>query len=136
MCLNVYANGFGDGKGRHVSVFTCLMKGENDDNLKWPFRGTIAVTLLNQLQPNNHHLRNIHFVEEIAGDYASRVMKREGATWGTHKLISHNDLKYNEVNNSCYLKGDALYFRIDSVCLLYTSPSPRDRQKSRMPSSA
>ena len=25
---------------------------------------------------------------------------------------------------------------IDSGCLLYTSPSPRDRQKSRMPSSA
>ena len=24
----------------------------------------------------------------------------------------------------------------DSLCLLYTSPSPRDRQKSRMPSSA
>ena len=24
----------------------------------------------------------------------------------------------------------------DGVCLLYTSPSPRDRQKSRMPSSA
>ena len=26
--------------------------------------------------------------------------------------------------------------RISSTCLLYTSPSPRDRQKSRMPSSA
>ena len=26
--------------------------------------------------------------------------------------------------------------REDSLCLLYTSPSPRDRQKSRMPSSA
>ena len=25
---------------------------------------------------------------------------------------------------------------LDYVCLLYTSPSPRDRQKSRMPSSA
>ena len=25
---------------------------------------------------------------------------------------------------------------IENVCLLYTSPSPRDRQKSRMPSSA
>ena len=24
----------------------------------------------------------------------------------------------------------------NSICLLYTSPSPRDRQKSRMPSSA
>ena len=27
-------------------------------------------------------------------------------------------------------------FDVPSVCLLYTSPSPRDRQKSRMPSSA
>ena len=25
---------------------------------------------------------------------------------------------------------------LDGSCLLYTSPSPRDRQKSRMPSSA
>ena len=25
---------------------------------------------------------------------------------------------------------------VDEVCLLYTSPSPRDRQKARMPSSA
>ena len=25
---------------------------------------------------------------------------------------------------------------LNTVCLLYTSPSPRDRQKSRMPSSA
>ena len=37
----------------------------------------------------------------------------------------------------------ALYYALlelgvseDIVCLLYTSPSPRDRQKSRMPSSA
>ena len=31
---------------------------------------------------------------------------------------------------------DALIVRVDGGCLLYTSPSPRDRQKSRMPSSA
>ena len=29
-----------------------------------------------------------------------------------------------------------LDFTHHTVCLLYTSPSPRDRQKSRMPSSA
>ena len=29
-----------------------------------------------------------------------------------------------------------LYMIADNDCLLYTSPSPRDRQKSRMPSSA
>ena len=40
--------------------------------------------------------------------------------------------------------GGGLFFRLSGVvnstviirCLLYTSPSPRDRQKSRMPSSA
>ena len=31
--------------------------------------------------------------------------------------------------------GTPLYV-LDEACLLYTSPSPRDRQKSRMPSSA
>ena len=30
----------------------------------------------------------------------------------------------------------SLGFALFNVCLLYTSPSPRDRQKSRMPSSA
>ena len=28
------------------------------------------------------------------------------------------------------------YMHLINICLLYTSPSPRDRQKSRMPSSA
>ena len=31
---------------------------------------------------------------------------------------------------------DNLKMTKDVTCLLYTSPSPRDRQKSRMPSSA
>ena len=35
-------------------------------------------------------------------------------------------------SNACALGDKAS----DTVCLLYTSPSPRDRQKSRMPSSA
>ena len=40
-----------------------------------------------------------------------------------------------KVNINPHLKHNkALYTHND--CLLYTSPSPRDRQKSRMPSSA
>ena len=49
-------------------------------------------------------------------------------------VVSHGDdtagaiiVKVNKLN------GDAVLFE---SCLLYTSPSPRDRQKSRMPSSA
>ena len=33
-------------------------------------------------------------------------------------------------------RGDGQAFRRAVVCLLYTSPSPRDTERSRMPSSA
>ena len=36
------------------------------------------------------------------------------------------------INPPVYYGGPVL----NNICLLYTSPSPRDRQKSRMPSSA
>ena len=32
--------------------------------------------------------------------------------------------------------GNVTFENQNGICLLYTSPSPRDRQKSRMPSSA
>ena len=34
------------------------------------------------------------------------------------------------------LSSGKMYVNVPWTCLLYTSPSPRDRQKSRMPSSA
>ena len=33
-------------------------------------------------------------------------------------------------------KGEVIQAMLDEACLLYTSPSPRDRTRSRMPSSA
>ena len=52
---------------------------------------------------------------------------------GIELLISH------DTNNLNYLTGyDAwsFYYAQCAICLLYTSPSPRDRIASRMPSSA
>ena len=48
---------------------------------------------------------------------------------------------YSEVSGTKFVlagkeSGTALEFTQSCCCLLYTSPSPRDRQKSRMPSSA
>ena len=46
-------------------------------------------------------------------------------------------IKPSSLDDVSVLLEDALTARlIDKDCLLYTSPSPRDRQKSRMPSSA
>ena len=49
-----------------------------------------------------------------------------------------NNSKYIEANSKALhaLKSTLNNDYLSRVCLLYTSPSPRDRQKSRMPSSA
>ena len=45
--------------------------------------------------------------------------------------------KAQDKDNSSKISVSAQPFKVeDDTCLLYTSPSPRDRQKSRMPSSA
>ena len=43
-------------------------------------------------------------------------------------------MTWGEADN--LLKDALLQLKDNCICLLYTSPSPRDRQKSRMPSSA
>ena len=52
-----------------------------------------------------------------------------------------NEITVSDVDANLFLNGAQLANVIVQVshmnsCLLYTSPSPRDRQKSRMPSSA
>ena len=54
MCLMVFANGYGDGAGTHLSVYVYLMKGEHDDKLTWPFRGDITIQLVNQYKGQDH----------------------------------------------------------------------------------
>ena len=47
-------------------------------------------------------------------------------------------LNYSEIPNFLQpsIEGHSGKLSIVNICLLYTSPSPRDREKSRMPSSA
>ena len=66
-------------------------------------------------------------VSEAVNPQADAPKKNAVAAEPSHiaKMASHEDL------------GKAVTKPTDSnPCLLYTSPSPRDRQKSRMPSSA
>ena len=61
------------------------------------------------------------------GEGMSRRMIAAGhEVWG----YRNNYEKANEQFEKGYISG------CTTSCLLYTSPSPRDRQKSRMPSSA
>ena len=59
-------------------------------------------------------------LKNSSGVYSSRILDDEIETDFWHEFMGKK----------------AVYIQDDWACLLYTSPSPRDRQKSRMPSSA
>ena len=111
MCVSVYANGDGTGRGTHVSVFARLMMGDNDDYLTWPFAGSVTIELLNQLEDKNHHTyTTLPFPADSVA--SKRVVEDERGTGrGKPQFISHTELDYNSDNNCQYLKGDTLIFR-------------------------
>ena len=65
--------------------------------------------------------------------------KPAGPSSGVSSAVSDDDkdldlASLRDPNN--ILSKRSIYFDYDKDCLLYTSPSPRDRTRSRMPSSA
>ena len=59
---------------------------------------------------------------------------------GVQRIVMATPPQKNGINPYLLVAADIAgvteIYRVGGVCLLYTSPSPRDRQKSRMPSSA
>ena len=48
LCLRLYMDGDGSGKGTHLSFFLTIMRGEYDALLTWPFRQSVTLALINQ----------------------------------------------------------------------------------------
>ena len=113
MCLEVYPKGNGDGEGTHVSVFTCLTKGQFDDHLKWPFRGEITIQIVNQGGDHDHVEWTIPYNDERPDEFAGRVTDEERANgWGFHKILAHTDLQYKKTQ---YLRDDIIIVRVVRV---------------------
>ena len=98
-----------------VSVYACLMKGDNDDNLKFPFKGHIVVSLLNQLKDQNHHTQQLWRPEQdIPESISGRVTTVDNNNgWGSLWFVMHNDLALCPASNHQYLKNNSLFFRIE-----------------------
>ena len=104
MCIRVYANGNGTGKGTHVSVFTELLKGRYDDQLHWPFLGTVTYELLNQLADDMHH--------SSVSLYKADGVMQVGTCKGDNNFLPHTSLSHDPATNTQYLLDDTLYFRV------------------------
>ena len=105
MAIRIYANGTGDGMNKSISVFSYFL--QYDIKLNWPFVGKIKVTLLNQLEDNNHHT----IILDIKSTHNVKA-ERNGDTCGYFEFVPHSQLAHDRVKNTQYLKDDALYFRV------------------------
>ena len=103
MCLEVYANGQGDGKGSHLSVYLKILHGPHDDQLEWPLKGTFIIELLNQLEDKNHRRETLNYPDD------KEYCKPGGSGWGYDTFIKHS---VNPSKNTQYLKDDKLYIRV------------------------
>lgn len=129
MCLRVYTNGCSEVRGTHLSLYVYLMKSDNDSNLEWPFRGTIHVEILNQLEDANHFGEKISFNSRELKNYNSSVKSSSsmGVTGlGKSRFIQLSKLEYsrNESSVCQYLREDSLYFRVSRVEVYSTSLRP------------
>ncbi|KAJ7308091.1 hypothetical protein JRQ81_008597 [Phrynocephalus forsythii] len=69
MCLRIYLNGDGTGRGTHLSLFFVVMRGPNDALLRWPFNQKVTLMLLDQ---NNRE----HVIDAFRPDVTSTSFQR------------------------------------------------------------
>lgn len=111
MLLKIYANGYGKGKGTHVSVSLELIKGPYDDKLQlsgyWPLRGVFTIELLNQFSNNGHKSRDILYNSNTNSSCAERALVTAKPLI-IYRFIPHRHLR----RSNGYIYDDNVYFKI------------------------
>ena len=108
MCLKINANGDSVGQSTHLSVRVCFMKGEFDDQLKWPFQGEVTIQLLSQID-EDHCVKVIPLRKGFLS--AARVLETERNMYarGIGDFLPHSQLKPK------YLKDDCIKLRVKKI---------------------
>ena len=97
-------NGYGDGKGTHPSLFVHILRGEYDDQLKWPFNGIVTIEMFNRETKTWDNSRSIHL-----DDLERAIDSLYGSNRGHSKWISLADV-YKK-----YLRHGNLRFKVTKV---------------------
>ena len=105
-----------------IACYLCLMAGEYDHALEWPFSGIATIELLNQLEDKNHKTYELVFDDELPQSCRERVYgKTSTLGWGYSEFIAHSELA-NPSTLSQYLCDDKLYFRVSVNVTSKTKP--------------
>ena len=109
MCLKVYTNGRNDGENTHLSVYIQIMRGEFDDELDWPFKGTLYIGVLDHGDYPETWTEKVRFDGDFLPGTNPQVRKGERNTeLGLDKYLSVDNLR------GCFydLDNDSVFFEI------------------------
>lgn len=112
LALSTALYGDGKAKGKFMSLFLCLCKGEYDSLLSWPFSHKIVITLLDQCEDiaSRRHIsytikpntckENSPFLGRPTGD--------RNASFGAQKFV-----ELEVLNSLDYVVDDAIYIKVE-----------------------
>jgi len=112
LIMSASLNGDGKAKGKFMSLFVMLCKGDYDSVLLWPYNHKISVTLLDQnedVEKRNHITyiikpnackENLAFLGKPAGE--------RNAAFGAQKFVEQET-----INTNNYIAGDAIYLKVE-----------------------
>ncbi|XP_042333728.1 TNF receptor-associated factor 1 isoform X2 [Sceloporus undulatus] len=112
LCMRIYLNGEGRGKGSHASLFLVLLRGDYDALLQWPFAQKVTLMLLSQ--NNTEHLVNTLQPDPALPSFQRPVADMNEAS-GFPKFISLAKLQSPKY---AYIKEGTIFLR----CITQTCP--------------
>ena len=121
MCIGVDAAGSSVGEGTHVSVLVYFLRGDFDSELKWPFRGTVNIWLLNERMDGNHFTKSIEFDDEVTYVDSGKVEGHfeRSAGYGDPLFLEHSQLGYDQTKDCEFVRFNRLRFLVQSIDLRY-----------------
>ena len=103
LCLRLYMNGDGSGKGSHLSFFLTLMRGEFDSLLQWPFKQTVSLILLDQDRQRN-------IIQSFRPEPSSASFQRPRTEMNVASGCP-NFAPLSVLDNSSYVKEDTMFLK-------------------------
>ncbi|NXY89069.1 TRAF2 factor, partial [Alcedo cyanopectus] len=111
VCLRVYLNGDGTGKGTHMSLFFVVMKGDYDALLPWPFRHKVTFMLLDQ--NSREHVIDV-FRPDLTSASFQRPVNEMNVASGCPMFLPLSKLQSPKY---AYVKEDTLFLK----CIIETN---------------
>ncbi|KAJ8366134.1 hypothetical protein SKAU_G00149650 [Synaphobranchus kaupii] len=108
LSVRAHLNGDGTGRGTHLSLYVVLMRGDFDSLLRWPFRQTVTLTVLDQSPAHNH--MSDSFLPDSASSSFARPVSDMNLASGFTRFVSHGNLEAPK--NAAFVKDDTLFIKI------------------------